>query len=89
MLLTPVSVKSGHSFRSPHATWDPRRHLYEELSLHPPGVRRLPPCPGSDGTVNGRGMRRFFFPPVSLLTSDKYLRVLFWEKSFNILTSIF
>ena len=48
----------GHSgsFRS-HATWDPRhpRHMYEELSLHPPGIRRIPAHPGSDETVCHRG----------------------------------
>jgi hypothetical protein len=47
----------GHSgsFRS-HATWDPRhpRHMYEELSLHPPGIRRIPDDPGSDETVYHR-----------------------------------
>ncbi|PNF13800.1 hypothetical protein B7P43_G12441, partial [Cryptotermes secundus] len=50
-------IKRGHSgsFRS-HATWDPRhpRHMYEELSLHPPGIRRIPAHPGSDETVYHR-----------------------------------
>ncbi|XP_046388214.1 Down syndrome cell adhesion molecule-like protein Dscam2 isoform X11 [Ischnura elegans] len=50
------SFRSGH----PHATWDPRRHMYEELTLHPPGGRGrlpLPPRPhGSDETIHRRGM---------------------------------
>ncbi|XP_071455023.1 cell adhesion molecule Dscam1 [Hetaerina americana] len=55
-------IKRGGSFRSghPHATWDPRRHMYEELTLHPPGGRGrlpLPPRPhGSDETIHRRGM---------------------------------
>ncbi|KAK7868985.1 hypothetical protein R5R35_013907 [Gryllus longicercus] len=51
-------IKRGHtgSFRSHHATWDPRhaRHMYEELSHHPPG-RRVPAHPmGSDETLYHR-----------------------------------
>ncbi|XP_069678028.1 cell adhesion molecule Dscam1 isoform X19 [Periplaneta americana] len=48
-------ISHSGSFRS-HATWDPRhpRHMYEELSLHPPGIRRIPAHPGSDETVYHR-----------------------------------
>lgn len=45
---------SGHggSYRG-HTTWDPRRHMYEELRVHGPRGR-LPPCPGSDETLYHR-----------------------------------
>ncbi|XP_049833932.1 Down syndrome cell adhesion molecule-like protein Dscam2 isoform X19 [Schistocerca gregaria] len=52
-------IKRGHpgSFRS-HATWDPRhpRHMYEELSLHPPGsgIRKFSGHPGSDEALYSR-----------------------------------
>ncbi|KAB7494490.1 Down syndrome cell adhesion molecule-like protein Dscam2, partial [Armadillidium nasatum] len=32
---------------APHATWAPRRNMYEEMSLHPPPTRRMPPLPGA------------------------------------------
>ncbi|KAK3862534.1 hypothetical protein Pcinc_031611 [Petrolisthes cinctipes] len=35
--------RGGGSGRNTHATWDPRRPMYEELSLHPPPGRRIPP----------------------------------------------
>ncbi|XP_050693558.1 cell adhesion molecule Dscam2-like isoform X6 [Eriocheir sinensis] len=35
--------RGGGSGRREHATWDPRRPMYEELSLHPPPGRRIPP----------------------------------------------
>nr|XP_053626611.1 cell adhesion molecule Dscam2-like isoform X3 [Cherax quadricarinatus] len=35
--------RGGGSGRGAHATWDPRRPMYEELSLHPPPGRRIPP----------------------------------------------
>ncbi|MPC25852.1 hypothetical protein E2C01_018975 [Portunus trituberculatus] len=41
--LIPERHKSGGSGRREHATWDPRRPMYEELSLHPPPGRRIPP----------------------------------------------
>ncbi|KAG8223602.1 hypothetical protein J437_LFUL004126, partial [Ladona fulva] len=63
MLPTGHWVLAGGSFRNgahPHATWDPRRHMYEELTLHPPGGRGrlpLPPRPhGSDEIIHRRGM---------------------------------
>ncbi|XP_063221339.1 cell adhesion molecule Dscam2 isoform X2 [Bacillus rossius redtenbacheri] len=50
-------IKRGHggSFRS-HATWDPRhpRNMYEELSHHHPGGRRIPAHPNSDETMYHR-----------------------------------
>ncbi|XP_046664865.1 Down syndrome cell adhesion molecule-like protein Dscam2 isoform X42 [Homalodisca vitripennis] len=47
-------IKRGHngSYRG-HTTWDPRRHMYEELRVHGPRGR-LPPCPGSDETLYHR-----------------------------------
>lgn len=39
--LLVVSLGGG-SGRGTHATWDPRRPMYEELSLHPPPGRRIP-----------------------------------------------
>ncbi|KAF6210674.1 hypothetical protein GE061_013781 [Apolygus lucorum] len=37
-----------------HSTWDPRRHMYEELASHTPCRGRLPRCPGSDETMYHR-----------------------------------
>lgn len=53
---------SGHhtgSYRG-HTTWDPRRHMYEELSVHPPGRGRLPPCPSSDENIYHRSGNTVF-----------------------------
>jgi hypothetical protein len=48
----------GHAGRaglcSGHTTWDPRRHMYEELASHTPCRGRLPKCPGSDETMYHR-----------------------------------
>ncbi|XP_076062140.1 Down syndrome cell adhesion molecule 1 isoform X8 [Oratosquilla oratoria] len=40
----------GGANRGLHATWDPRRNMYEELSLHPPPGRRIPPIGNSVGS---------------------------------------
>ncbi|XP_047472717.1 Down syndrome cell adhesion molecule-like protein Dscam2 isoform X16 [Penaeus chinensis] len=52
--------RGGGSGRGTHATWDPRRPMYEELSLHPPPGRRIPlggpPQPlGSQDTLRSGG----------------------------------
>ncbi|XP_073989893.1 Down syndrome cell adhesion molecule 1 isoform X44 [Rhodnius prolixus] len=52
-------VKRGTGIRraglcSGHSTWDPRRHMYEELASHTPCRGRLPRCPGSDETMYHR-----------------------------------
>nr|XP_024214159.1 Down syndrome cell adhesion molecule-like protein Dscam2 isoform X8 [Halyomorpha halys] len=39
---------------SGHTTWDPRRHMYEELASHGPCRTRLGRCPGSDETMYHR-----------------------------------
>ncbi|XP_014244473.1 Down syndrome cell adhesion molecule-like protein Dscam2 isoform X46 [Cimex lectularius] len=52
-------IKRGTGIRraglcSGHSTWDPRRHMYEELASHTPCRGRLPRCPGSDETMYHR-----------------------------------
>ncbi|XP_034950760.1 Down syndrome cell adhesion molecule-like protein Dscam2 isoform X25 [Chelonus insularis] len=49
-------ISGSGSFRS-HSTWDPRRHMYEELSHCAPN-RRCPPPPrmGSTDALSHRGM---------------------------------
>ncbi|XP_068224083.1 cell adhesion molecule Dscam1 isoform X5 [Palaemon carinicauda] len=52
--------RGGGSGRGTHATWDPRRPMYEELSLHPPPGRRIPiggplPLQGSQDTLRSGG----------------------------------
>ncbi|XP_018351237.1 PREDICTED: Down syndrome cell adhesion molecule-like protein Dscam2 [Trachymyrmex septentrionalis] len=52
------TVISGTSSLRSHSTWDPRRHMYEELSHYPPN-RRCPPPPPRMGSADGlshRGM---------------------------------
>lgn len=46
------------TMRNSNATWDPRRHMYEELSMHPHQARRMMPGqqPGSDENVHQRGV---------------------------------
>ncbi|XP_065340871.1 cell adhesion molecule Dscam1 isoform X26 [Cloeon dipterum] len=50
-------IKRG-TMRNSNATWDPRRHMYEELSMNPHQARRMMPGqqPGSDENVHQRGM---------------------------------
>ncbi|XP_031786534.1 Down syndrome cell adhesion molecule-like protein Dscam2 isoform X10 [Nasonia vitripennis] len=50
-------ISRNGSVRSHHATWDPRRHMYEELSHYAP-TRRCPPPPPNASTdqLNHRGM---------------------------------
>ncbi|XP_039309782.1 Down syndrome cell adhesion molecule-like protein Dscam2 isoform X9 [Solenopsis invicta] len=51
------TVISGTGSIRSHSTWDPRRHMYEELSHYPPN-RRCPPPPrmGSADGLSHRGM---------------------------------
>ncbi|XP_011879398.1 PREDICTED: Down syndrome cell adhesion molecule-like protein Dscam2 [Vollenhovia emeryi] len=52
------TVISGTSSLRSHSTWDPRRHMYEELSHYAPN-RRCPPPPrmgSADGLSPHRGM---------------------------------
>ncbi|XP_018394808.1 PREDICTED: Down syndrome cell adhesion molecule-like protein Dscam2 [Cyphomyrmex costatus] len=51
------TVISGTSSLRSHSTWDPRRHMYEELSHYAPN-RRCPPPPrmGSADGLSHRGM---------------------------------
>ncbi|XP_076227123.1 Down syndrome cell adhesion molecule 1 isoform X27 [Nomia melanderi] len=51
------TVISGTGSIRSHSTWDPRRHMYEELNHYPPN-RRCPPPPrmGSAEALSHRGM---------------------------------
>ncbi|XP_044018822.1 Down syndrome cell adhesion molecule-like protein Dscam2 isoform X26 [Aphidius gifuensis] len=48
-------ISGTGSFRS-HSTWDPRRHMYEELSHYAPNRRCPPPPIGSKDALSRRGM---------------------------------
>ncbi|KYN33110.1 hypothetical protein ALC56_12586 [Trachymyrmex septentrionalis] len=48
--------RGGTSSLRSHSTWDPRRHMYEELSHYPPN-RRCPPPPPRMGSADGLSHR--------------------------------
>jgi len=54
-LCSMCSIGGTSSLRS-HSTWDPRRHMYEELSHYPPN-RRCPPPPPRMGSADGLSHR--------------------------------
>lgn len=51
--ITRHDIGHSGSYRG-HTTWDPRRHMYEELGSCPRGRLPPPPCHGSDETMYHR-----------------------------------